>query len=111
MAIGNITAGTTGQLGATLLDNGAAVTGFTPTFTFSASDTTVTFAPATTDGSGGTVPLANQTVISVPAGDTGTSVTITASTPAPDGTTASGTLTITLTPVPQQFTVALTQLA
>jgi hypothetical protein len=110
MAIGNITAGTTGQIGAALLDNGAPVAGFTGTFTFTASDTTVTFAPATTDASGGTIPLANQTVISVPAGDPGTSVTVTATTTAPDGTTATGTLTIALTPVAQQFTVGLTQL-
>jgi hypothetical protein len=116
MAIGNITAGTTGQFGAALLDNGVAFVlpagstyVFSPSFT--ASDPTVTFAPATTDESGGTIPLADQTVATVPAGDTGTSVTITATAIAPDGTTATGTLTVTLTPEAQAFTIAVTQIA
>lgn len=116
MSIGNIAAGTTGQFGAALLDNGApyvAPAGSTYTFspTFTASDPSVTFAPATVDDSGGTIPLSDQTVVSVPAGDTGTSVTITATATAPDGTTATGSITVTLTPVPQQFTIAVTQLS
>lgn len=116
MAVGNIAAGATGQLGVALLDNGSPYvlpegSAYVLTPTFTADDATVTFAAATTDASNGTIPLDAQTVISVPAGDPGTSVTITASAPAPDGTTATGTLTITLTPVPQVFTLAVSQLA
>lgn len=118
MAIGNINAGSTGQFGATLLDNGApyvAPSGSTYVFTptFSASDTTVTFAPATTDASAGAIPLADQTVMSVPANDTGTSVTVGVSAVAPDGTTVTATLVVTLTPgtTTATFSVALSQLA
>jgi hypothetical protein len=105
-----IPAGSTGQLGAALLDNGAPVTGFTGTFTFTCPDTLVTFAAATTDASGGTIPLANQVVVSVAGSETAISAVITATTTAPDGTTATGTLTITITPTPQKFTVGVTQL-
>lgn len=106
-----ITAGGTGQLGWQLQDNGVNdTTGFVITPTYTADDATVTFAPATTDASGGTIPLTAQTVVSVPAGDAGTSVTITAISPAPDGSTATGTITIALTPVAQKFTLVGTQL-
>jgi hypothetical protein len=116
MAVGNITAGTTGQFAASLLDNGAAFTppsGSTYTLnpTWTSSDPSVTFAPATTDASNGAIPLQDQTLVTVPAGDTGTSVTITATAPAPDGTTATGSLVVALTPVPQKFALAVSQLA
>jgi hypothetical protein len=116
MSIGNITAGTTGQFGATLLDNGTLYETpagstyiFTPSFT--ASDPTVTFAPATVDESGGTILLEDQVVVTVPGGDLETSVTITATATAPDGTMATGSVTVTLTPAPQKFTIAVTQVA
>lgn len=106
-----IPAGSTGQLGWTLQDNGVNdTTGFALTLTYTADDASVTFAPATTDASGGTIPLASQTVISVPAGDPGTPVTVTASSPDPEGGTVTGTLTIALTPTPQKFTLVGTQL-
>jgi hypothetical protein len=106
-----IPAGSTGQLGWTLQDNGVNdTTGFVLTPTYTADDSAVTFAPATTDASGGTIPLTAQTVVSVPAGDANTTVTITASSPAPDGSTATGTLTIAVTPVAQKFTLVGTQL-
>lgn len=116
MAIGNITAGTTGQFAATLLDNGAAYAvpaGSTYILnpTWSASDPSVTFAPATTDVTSGAIPLQDQTVVTVPAGDPGTSVTITATAPAPDGTVATGSLMVPLTPVAQKFTLAVSQVA
>lgn len=116
MALGNITAGTTGQFGATLLDNGTtyvAPSGSTYVFapTFTSSDATVTFAAATTDASGGTIPLADQTVVSVPGSDQNTSLTITATALAPDGTTVTNSITVALTPGPQQFTIAVAQLA
>ena len=61
--------------------------------------------------SNGAIPLQDQTLVTVPAGDTGTSVTITATAPAPDGTTATGSLVVALTPVPQKFALAVSQLA
>jgi len=116
MAIGNIPAGSSGQLGAQLLLNGSSYVVpsddsyvFTPTFT--ADDPSVTFTAATTDESGGTLPLADQIVLDVPAGDTGTSVTVTVTAADPNGNTLSATLTIPLTPEGQTFTISLTQLA
>ena len=116
MALENITAGTTGQFGATLLDNGlpySAPAGssyvFTPAFT--ASDSAVTFTPATDDASSGTIPLADQIVVSIPASDSGTSVTITATATAPDGTTVTNSITVALTPLPRTYTLAISQLA
>lgn len=111
-----ITDGGSAQFGATLLDNGqpfVTPSGSTFTFvpTFSADDTLVSFAPATSDASGGTIPLEAQTVVSVPATDTATQITITATATAPDGTTATGTLVIQLTGEAQQFTIAITQLS
>lgn len=103
MAIGNIPAGSTGAFAAQLEDNGSPITlPSGSTFAWSASDATVTFATSADTTS---------TVATVPAGDPGTSVTITASTTAPDGTTASGTITVALTPTPQQFSVSVTQTA
>jgi hypothetical protein len=116
MAIGTIAAGSTGQFGVALLDNGVpyvdptgSTYALTPTFT--ASDPTVTFAPATEDASAGAILLADQVVATVPAGDLGTSVTITATATAPDGTTITGELTVALTPEAQKFTLVVTQLA
>jgi hypothetical protein len=103
MAIGNIPAGQTGTFAAQLLDNGAPIAlPAGSTFTWTASDASVTFATSADTTS---------TVVTVPAGDTGTSVTITASTTDPNGNPVSGSITVALTPTPQQFTVTVTQTA
>jgi hypothetical protein len=116
MALGTIAPGSTGQFGAVLLNNGAPDTsGFTPSFSFTASDPSVTFAPATTDASGGTIPLGQQTVMSVPTGDTLGSVIVTATCVDPTGATQSGSVTVAIgggtTPPANVFSVGVTQLA
>jgi hypothetical protein len=116
MSIGNIVAGTTGQLEAEIFENGVLYTppvgsAYAPTITWTASDPSVTLTPVTADDSGGAVPLAQQTVVNVPAGDTSTSVTITATTTDPNGNTITGTINIPLTSAPQVFTLQLSQVA
>lgn len=111
-----ITAGGSGQFGAALLDNGqpfVVPTGSTYTFapTFSADDSMVTFSAATTDASSGTIPLNAQIIANVPGGDPDTSVTITATATAPDGSTATGSITVPVTAEAQQFTIAVGQLS
>jgi hypothetical protein len=113
MALGTIAPGSTGQFGAVLLNNGAPFAGFTGTFTFTTSDPSATVAPATTDASGGTIPLANQVVVSIPTGDTLGSVSISATTTDPNGASQTGSVTVaigggTSTNV---FSVGVTQLA
>jgi hypothetical protein len=113
MSLGTIAPGSTGQFGAVLLNNGTPDTSsFVPSFTFTASDPSVTFAPATTDASGGTIPLAQQTVMSVPSTDTLGSVTVTATATDPNGVSQSGSVTVAIgtvaTPV---YSVGITQLA
>jgi hypothetical protein len=109
MAIGNITAGSTGTFASTLLDNGVpfvAPSGstFVPSYTYSSPDSSVSFAPSADTTSA---------VVTVPASDTAKTLVIGSSTVAPDGTTASGTITVTLSPSTgsQTFTVGLTQTA
>jgi hypothetical protein len=116
MSIGNIVAGTTGQLEAEVFENGVLYTPpvgttYAPTVSWSASDTEVTFTPATADDSGGIVPLTQQIVVNVPAGDTSTSVTITATTTDPNGNSLTGTLSIPITSAPQVFTLLVSQVA
>ncbi len=116
MSIGNIVAGTTGQLEAEVFENGVLYTPpvgttYAPTITWTASDPSVTFTAATADDSGGTVPLSQQTVVNVPAGDTSTSVTITATTTDPNGSPLTGTISIPITSAPQVFTLSVTQVA
>lgn len=116
MSIGNIVAGTTGQLEAQVFENGVAYTPpvgttFAPTITWTASDASVAFTPATADDSGGTVPLSQQIVVNVPAGDTSASVTITGSTTDPNGNPLTGTISIPITSAPQVFTLSITQVA
>ena len=102
MAIGNIQAGTSGTFAAVLDDNGSPITlPAGSTFAWTASDPSVTITPSADTTSA---------VVAVPAGDTGTSVTITA-TVTVNGTTVSGSLTVTLTPIPQVFTVVVSQTA
>lgn len=103
MAIGNITAGSTGTFAAQLEDNGVAIAlPSGSTFAWSASDASVTFATSADTTS---------TVVTVPAGDPGTSLTITAATTDPNGNAVSGSITVALTPVAQTFTVVVTQTA
>ena len=116
MSIGNIIAGSTSQLAATVEENGTPYvppsgTTYTPTVTWSCPDTLVTFTPATADDSGGGVPLNQQTIVNVAASDTETSVTITASTTDPNGNPLTGSTTIPVTLAPQTFTLSVTQVA
>jgi len=58
-----------------------------------------------TDPTGGTI------FITVPANDTSTSLTVTASTTDPNGAAVSGSLVVPLTPGVNMFTVVVTQIA
>jgi hypothetical protein len=116
MRLGTIAPGSTGQFGAVLLNNGVPDTSsFVPSLSFTASDPSVTFAPATTDASGGTIPLAQQTVMSVPSTDTLGSVTVTATCTDPNGASQSGSVTVAVGPGPGPgpgvYSVGVTQLA
>jgi hypothetical protein len=113
MALGTLTPGGTGQFGAVLLNNGVPDTSsFVPSFTFTTNDATATVAAATVDASGGTIPLANQAVVTIASGDTSTSITVTATTLDPNGVSQSGTSTVAIgggtTAV---YSVGVTQLA
>jgi hypothetical protein len=74
MAIGSIAPGTTGQFAVVFNfpAGTSAPAGFPTNLTPSSPDPLITFAPATTDASGGTIPLSQQVVLSVPTGDTNT---------------------------------------
>lgn len=97
--------GSTGTFLASLLLNGAPYTPTTP-FTLSVSwtvdDTSVVLTPSDDTTS---------VVAAVPAGDTGTSINITATTTAPDGTTVTNTVNVPLGPEPQVFSLGITQTA
>lgn len=99
-----ITAGSTGTFAAQLLDNGAPVAGFTPSFSWTANDTLASLQPSTDT---------LTCVVTVPATDTTTTINLTAETTAPDGTKASGSIAISVTPsvTPQKYTVSITQSA
>ena len=108
MAIGSLTSPGTASILLALLDNGAPYVApegssyvFTPTLT--ASDTSVTIAPDAT--------VPDQFDVTIPAGDTSTSVVFTGTATAPDGTTATGTLTIPFAATPQVFSISVTQTA
>ena len=116
MSIGNIVAGTTGQISAVLFENGVPYTApadstyvFTPAL--ACSDPLVTISPATVDASNGTVPLANQFLVTVEASDAGGTAVFTATATDPNGGTATGTLSTPITAEAQNFTITLTQLA
>lgn len=114
MSLGTIAPGSTGQFGAVLLNNGTPdTTSFVPSFTFTSSDPSVTFATATTDASGGTIPLSQQTVLSVPTGDTLGSVTVTATCVDPNGVSQSNSVTVAIGsgPAVPVYSVGITQLA
>jgi hypothetical protein len=102
MAIGNITAGQTGQF-AVAINFPSGVTapaGYAPAITWSSPDPLITFAPATTDLTGGAVPLSQQTVATVAASDTATSGSIGCSALGIDSVTVlmSNVVTFTITP-------------
>ena len=99
MANGIIDGGS-GTFAAELDLNGSAV-GTQPTFTFT---TNVADATVTPDASG------QSAVISVPAGETATSITVTATTTDPNGNSVSGFLTVPLS-APAVFSVTVTQTA
>jgi hypothetical protein len=116
MAIGNITAGQTGQF-AVAIDFPAGVTapaGYEPTLTFSSPDSLITFAPATIDLTNGAIPLSQQVVATVPASDTNTSGIIAATALGTDGVTVltSNQVSFTITPTavaPTEPTLVLSQ--
>jgi hypothetical protein len=108
MAIGSLTSPGTASILLALLDNGApyvAPEGSTYVFTpsLACSDASVTIAPDAT--------TPDQFDVTIPAGDTSTSAVFTATATAPDGTTATGTLSIPLAAIPQQFSISVTQTA
>jgi hypothetical protein len=97
-----ISQGATGTFQAQLEDNGNPIdlpSG--STFSWSADDSNAQLAPSADTLS---------VVVSVPADDAATSITVTASTTAPDGSTVSGSVTVPVIPnVPHTFTVVVTQ--
>ena len=102
-----ILAGATGNFTAVLFANGSTYvppsgSTYVPSYTWSASDSTVNLAPSSDT---------TQVVATVPASDTATSFTLGASTVAPDGTSASGTLVVTIGPGTgaTAFTVSINQ--
>jgi hypothetical protein len=102
MAIGNITAGQTGQFAMAVVFP-AGVTpsaGYTPVITWSSPDPLITFSPATTDLTGGAIPLAQQVVATVDKTDTATTFSIGGSAIGTDGVTVltSNVVTGTITP-------------
>ena len=108
MAIGSLTSPGTASILLALLDNGSPfvpVLGstyvFTPTLT--ADDTNVSISADPT--------VPDQFNVTIPAGDPSTRVTFTGSATAPDGTAATGTLSIPFATTPQTFTIGLTQTA
>jgi hypothetical protein len=118
MAIGNITAGQSGQF-AVAIDFPAGVTppaGYAPVITWSSPDPLITFAPATSDASGGTIPLSQQVIASVAPTDTATSGSVGASALGTDGVTelTSNVVTFTISPPalpPAEPTLVASQLA
>ena len=100
--IGNITAGQTGQFAVAInFPSGvSAPAGFAPVPTWSSPDPLITFAPATTDLTNGAIPLAQQVVATVGAGDTNTSGVVAATILGVDGVTVltSNQVSFTITP-------------
>ncbi len=102
MAIGNITAGTTGQFGVAInFPSGVtAPAGFNPSITWSSPDPLITFAPASVDASNGALPLSQQIEATVGAGDTNTSGVVAATALGVDGFTVltSNQVSFTISP-------------
>lgn len=103
----SIVAGGTGTFDLTLFDNGAP---FVPpagsTYVF--SPTLVADDPSASVSQGSSP---TQFIVSIPGSDTATTVNLTGSATDPQGGTATGTLAVTVTPEPQQFTVNIVQSA
>ena len=102
MAIGNITAGQTGQF-AVVLEWPSGVTApssYDPSITWSSPDPLITFAPATADLTSGAVPLAQQIVATVGASDENTSGVVACTALGTDGVTVltSNQVSFTITP-------------
>lgn len=101
-----VVVGATGKFLAQLLDNGSPIAlPAGASWSWSADDTTVTITPDTADATGATVDVA------IPAGDPATTVTLTASTTDPAGQGVKGELSFPVLPVPQNFTVSISQLS
>jgi hypothetical protein len=103
MAIGNIPAGQTGQFAIAVNFPGGVTppAGYTLSITWSSPDPLITFAPATTDLTGGAIPLAQQVVATVDPTDTATSGSVGGSALGTDGVTVltSNVVTFTITSV------------
>jgi hypothetical protein len=102
MALGSITPGSTGQF-ALSINFPAGVTppsGYDPTIQFSSSDPSITFAPATTDLTNGSVPLSQQVVATVPLTDTAVTAQIAATALGTDGVTVLTSNVVTIA-IPQ----------
>lgn len=103
MAIGNLNPGGTGSFAAQFLENGnPSSQAPTSVPVWSSDDASATFVTAA-DGL--------STVMTLDAADTSTSVTVTVSATAPDGSTATGSLTVPVTPGTNVFSFAVTQTA
>jgi len=118
MAIGNITAGQTGQF-AVAINFPPGVTApanYSPIINWSSPDPLITFTPATTDVTGGAVPLSQQIVATVDPTDTATSGSVGASALGTDGASvlSSNVVTFTITPAsvpPTEPTLVASQVA
>lgn len=102
MAIGNITAGQSGQFAVAIEfpPGVSAPAGYAPTITWSSPDPLISFAPATTDLTSGAIPLAQQVVATVDASDTETSGVVAATALGTDGVTelVSNQVSFTISP-------------
>jgi hypothetical protein len=116
--IGSIAPGATGQF-ACAINFPAGVTppaGYNPVLTPSSPDPLITFAPATTDATGGAIPLAQQFVATVDPTDIATTGSVGFSTLGTDGVTVlvSNVVTFTIasvTPPPTEPTLVASQVA
>jgi hypothetical protein len=108
--MGGLTSPGTASILVSLLDNGvpyipstvqppASAYTFNPTLTCDDNSVTMVADPN----------VVNQANITIPTGDTNTSVTFTATAVAPDGSTATGSLTIPFGSVAQQYSISLVQ--
>jgi len=118
MSIGSIAPGTTGQFAGVLNfpAGQSAPAGYNPQLTWSSSDPSITFAPATTDATNGAIPLDNQVVASVPVGDTLTDAQVAFTALGTDGVTVLTSNPVSFqipqtTPPPTEPTLVASQVA
>jgi hypothetical protein len=96
-----ITVGQTGTFTATLEDNGIAISlPSGSTFAWKTDDASATLAPSEDTTS---------VVVTIPAGSTSTTITVTASTTAPDGSTVEGSVSVPVNPETHVYTVSVSQ--